>query len=56
MKASKCKTLQEHKGTSETRYFDDDMNPVSWDRATRAIIKHLDEKGKILLELEGFIE
>ncbi len=56
MKASKSTTLQECQGTSEIRYFDDDMNPVPRDGATRAIIRHLDEKGNVLLELEGFIE
>jgi hypothetical protein len=32
------------------------VNPVSRDKATRAVIRNLDEDGKLLFEAEGFID
>jgi hypothetical protein len=43
-------------GRSVIQYFDDNMNPVSRDRATRALVRNLDENGTLLFEVEGFIE
>jgi hypothetical protein len=43
-------------GRSEIQYFDDNMNPVSRDRATWALIRNLDEDGNLIFEAEGFIE
>jgi hypothetical protein len=44
------------KEKSEIHYFDDDMNPVSRDRATRVLVRNRDEKGNLLFEVEGFID
>lgn len=41
---------------SEIQYFDDDMNPVSRDKATRALVRNVDEDGNLLFEAESFIE
>jgi hypothetical protein len=46
----------ERKRKSEIYYFDDDMNPVSRERATWALVRNLDENGNLLFEAEGFIE
>lgn len=43
-------------GRSEIQYFDDNMNPVSRDRATWALVRNLDENGNLIFEAEGFIE
>jgi hypothetical protein len=41
---------------SEIRYFDDDQNPVSRDRATWAVFREVDENGALLFEAQGFID
>jgi len=41
---------------SEIRYFDDDQNPVSRDRATWAVFREMDENGALLFEAQGFID
>jgi hypothetical protein len=56
MKAFKHSVSDEHKGKSEIIYFDSDMNPVSRDKATWAVVRNLDEKGNLLFEAEGFID
>jgi hypothetical protein len=43
-------------GRSEIRYFDDDQNPVSRDKAKWAVVRELDENGNLVIELEGFID
>ena len=44
------------KKKSEIHYFDDDMNPVSRDKATWVLVRNLDKNGNLLFEAEGFIE
>ena len=46
----------ESKRRSEIQYFDDDMDPVSRDKATWALIRNLDENGNLFFEAEGFID
>lgn len=41
---------------SEIRYFDDDQNPVSRDKATWAVFRETDENGNLLFEAQGFID
>ena len=41
---------------SEIRYFDDELNPVSRDKATWAVVREVDEKGNLLFEAQGFID
>jgi hypothetical protein len=41
---------------SEIRYFDNDQNPVSRDRATWAVFREMDENGALLFEAQGFID
>jgi hypothetical protein len=41
---------------SEIRYFDNDQNPVSRDRATWAVFREVDENGALLFEAQGFID
>jgi hypothetical protein len=41
---------------SEIRYFDDELNPVSRDKATWAVFRDVDEKGNLLFEAQGFID
>ena len=41
---------------SEIRYFDNDQNPVSRDRATWAVFREIDENGALLFEAQGFID
>jgi hypothetical protein len=56
MKKIKYAGSSKQKKRSQIQYFDDDMNPVSRDRATWAIIRNFDENGILLFEAEGFIE
>ncbi len=56
MKAFKNSASAERKGKSEIIYFDNDMNPVSRDKVTRAMIRSLDKKGNLIFEAEGFID
>lgn len=37
---------------SEIQYFDDNMNPISRDRATWALVRNLDENRNLLFEAE----
>ncbi len=55
MKNFKRGTLQEQKERSEIHYFDDYRNPVPQERATRALVRKLDENGNLLLEIEGLL-
>jgi hypothetical protein len=41
---------------SEIRYFDDDLNLVSRDRATWAVFREVDENGVLLFKAQGFID
>ena len=43
------------KERSEIHYFDDYRNPVPQERATRALVRKLDENGNLLLEIEGLL-
>ncbi len=56
MKTFKHSVSAERKGKSEIIYFDSDMNPVSRDKATWAMIRNLDENGNLPFEAEGFID
>ena len=41
---------------SEIRYFDNDQNPVTRDRATWAVFREVDENGVLIFEAQGFID
>ena len=48
-------TVRTDKGITEIYYMDDAGNPVDKDRATRAIIRELDENGELLNEMFGSV-
>lgn len=41
---------------SQICYFDNHMNPVPRDLATWAMVRELDDKGNVVLEVQGFID
>lgn len=48
-------TIKTYKGTAELYYMDDDGNAVDKDKAIRAIIRELDENGKMINEVFGVV-
>lgn len=48
-------TIKTEKGTAEIYYFDDDGNAVDKEKATRAIIRELDENGELINEIFGAV-
>jgi hypothetical protein len=56
MKKILRQTSSEQKRRSEIRYFDNLMNPVPRDLATWAMVREMDEKGNVILEVQGFID
>jgi len=56
MKKIRDEVREEQKRRSEIRYFDNQRNPVPKEKATWALVRELDSKGNILLEIEGLLD
>jgi len=56
MKKISRQISSEKMGRSEIRYFDHLMNPVPRDMATCAMVREMDDKGNVILEVQGFID